>query len=104
MQHFPSTKHERFNLLLFPFKAYLVLAYPFYLIFRVFCPQPFLGTMTSDGTFEAILMGGAFCLFALLIGSVIQWLVSGWDYAVASLVFILIPLGMILIVLLLRSI
>jgi hypothetical protein len=77
MRVFPFTRHERFNLLLFPFKAYLVLAYPFYLGFRAFCPQPFLGTMVSDGTFETILMGGTFCLFALLVGSVVQWLVSG---------------------------
>ena len=102
MQVFPSTKHDWLNLLLFPFKAYLILAYPFYLIFRIFCPQPFLGTMVSDGTFEAILMGGAFCLFALLIGSAIQWLASGWEYAVGSLAFVLLPVALILIILVLR--
>lgn len=104
MRAFPSTKHERFNLLLFPFKAYLVLAYPFYFVFRAFCPQPFLGTMVSDGTFEAILMGGAFCLFVLLIGSGVQWLVSGWEFALRSLAFVLVPVALILIILVLRLI
>jgi hypothetical protein len=43
-------KGEWFALLVFPFKAYVAVVVPFYYIFRMYCPQPFLGTNVTDGT------------------------------------------------------
>jgi len=88
---FPSNKDEWLALLLFPFKAYIVLVYPFYRIFRTFYPQPFLGTMVSDGTFYTLSSIFVFCLVTLFIGATIQLVVSGREYALVSMAFVVIP-------------
>ena len=91
MKLFPSSKDEQVALLLFPFKAYLVVFYPFYRIFRIFCPQPFLGTMVGDGTFGELTTIGCFCVIALFIGGILQLIFSGWGYALSSLAFAVVP-------------
>jgi hypothetical protein len=80
-----STRHEWLNLLFFPFKAYVVLACPFYFIFRAFCQQG------SAATFDDLTVVFVFCLFALVIGSLIQLVVSGWEYALSSFIFVAVP-------------
>jgi hypothetical protein len=90
MRIIPSTRHEWFNLVLFPFKAYVVLAFPFYFVFRALYPH---GT---DATFDDIVVPFAFCLLALLIGSLIQLIVSGWEYAFSSFLFVVVPIVLFL--------
>jgi hypothetical protein len=85
MKIIPSSRHQWLNLVLFPFKAYVVLAIPFYFIFRSFCSR---GTAA---TFDDMAVMFAFCLMALLIGSVIQLVVSGWEYAMSSFIFVVVP-------------
>ncbi len=85
MKIIPSSRHQWLNLVLLPFKAYVVLSIPFYFIFRVFCPH---GTAA---TFDDMVVFFAFCLMALLIGSVVQLVVSGWEYAFSSFIFVVVP-------------
>lgn len=85
MKTFPSSRHHWLNVVLFPFKAYVVLAIPFYFIFRAFCPQK------TAATFDEMAVFFAFCLLVLLIGSVIQLVVSGWEYALSSFLFVVVP-------------
>jgi hypothetical protein len=91
MRIFPSTKHEWFALFLFPFKAYVVVVYPFYRVFRILCPPPFLGTNVSDGTYYVLLQGFLLCGPALLVGALIQYFVSGRRYALPTLGFAVVP-------------
>ena len=97
MKVFPSGKHDWFALLLFPFKAYLVTFYPFYRIFRQFCPQPFLGT-SGDGTLNTLLGIAVNCGIPLLNGGLIQLAFGGWHRARTTLAFV--PISVLILILL----
>ncbi len=96
MKIIPSSRDQWLNLALFPFKAYVVLAIPFYFIFRTFC------SYGRAATFYDIVVYFAFCLVALLIGSLIQLVVSGWEYAFSSFIFVVVPVLLFVIVWFLR--
>ena len=91
MRLFPKGKDELLALALFPFKAYVVVVVPFYYIFRMFCPQPFLGTGVTDGTALVLLAYFGLCAPALLIGAAIQIFVSGRRAAGRTLAFAIVP-------------
>jgi len=91
MRIFPSIKDEWFALFLFPFKAYIIVVIPFYYVFRIFCPTPFIGTGVSDGTSSAFLSIFIVCVLAIFGGFLIQWFVSGWERARVSMLFVVIP-------------
>lgn len=95
MKLFPSSKDQQVALLLFPFKAYLVSFYPFYRIFRIFCPQPFLGTMVGDGTFDALTTIAYLCVLALFIGGILQLFCGDWRSSLSSLAFAIVPVVVI---------
>jgi len=100
MRVFPKNRDEWIALCLFPFKAYVVVVVPFYGIFRIFCPQPYLGTGASDGT--AFALAGYFLLCApfLLLGAAIQFLVTGRSAGGRTLLFAIFPTVLLLLVLL----
>jgi len=100
MRVFPNTKDEWFALVVFPFKAYVAVVVPFYYIFRMFCPQPFLGTNVSDGTRDILLQYFLLCAPVLLLSAAIQAFVSGRRAASHTLAFAAVPTLVLLLVLL----
>lgn len=100
MRVLPKTKDEWIALVVFPFKAYVAVVLPSYYIFRIFCPQPFLGTNVTDGTSDILLQYFLLCAPVLLIGAAIQLFVSGRRAAGRTLAFAAFPALVLLLVLL----
>src|ERR1044071_3663832 len=73
---------------------------PFYFVFRLFCPQPFLGTNASDGTRDTFLQYLVLCGPVVLLTAVIQVFISSCRAAVRTLAFALIPTLLLLAILL----
>lgn len=100
MQVLPKSRDGWVGLAAFPFKAYVVAVVPFYFVFRLFCPQPFLGTNASDGTRDTLLQYFLLCGPVLLLGAVVQVFVSGRRAALGTLAFAAFPTLLQLLVLL----
>jgi len=94
MQILPSNKDKWLALILFPFKAYIVVAFIFYPVFRMFCPEPFLG----DDTIYAITNGYWLCFIALFLGAFFQLIFSESKHAMNSFVFVIFPIGLVFLV------
>lgn len=88
----PSEQNDWWSLLIFACKAYLVLVYPFYRIFRIFFRNPFVGTGVSGGTFETFLDLFFVCSAIVLAGVVTQVMAGKWKQALMSLLCIAVPI------------
>jgi hypothetical protein len=96
MRILPRTKDEWVGLILFPFKAYVVLAIPFYILFNAFFPRPFTGTGAGGETLMRIIGYYVLCAPPLLVGSVIQFFVCKRTHATRTLFFLIPPVLIIL--------
>jgi hypothetical protein len=97
----PSTRAEwggLANRALFPFKAYVVAVVPFYLVFRVFCPEPSRPTGATDGTGFMLLNCFMGCGLVLILGAIAQYFVSERRAALRTLMFALAPALVFLLV------
>jgi hypothetical protein len=77
MQVFPSTKRARVNLLVFPFKAYIVVTLPIVVAFQ---------GSTSAALFLA---GYGLCAVPLLLGLIVQFFASTRASAANTLIFLI---------------
>ena len=100
MQVFAKAKDQWGELLVLPFKAYVVLVVPFYYLFRLFCPQPFLGTNASDGTSDILAQYFILCALVLLVTAAIQVFVASRRAALRTLAFAGFPTLVLVLVLL----
>jgi hypothetical protein len=96
MRILPRSKDELVRLILFPFKAYVVLAIPFYILFSIFFPRPYTGTGAGGETLMAIIGFYSLCAPVLLAGSVIQFFICKRAYATKTLFFLIPPILIIL--------
>jgi hypothetical protein len=69
---FPKARDEWIALALFPFKAYVVVAFPFYILFDALTPRVF---MEYSPTLTAIFFGYVLCVPILLFGALLQSIV-----------------------------
>ncbi len=88
-------REQWFAFALLPFKEFIVLAIPFYFLFRVFVPQPlfkYLGNGTSvvDPLAGWLLLSFSLCGPVLLISSIIQSYLNP-RAALRTLLFSIIP-------------
>jgi hypothetical protein len=77
MCRFPSTKAEWVNSVLIPFKIYVVIVVPFYLIFRIALGLPFeiqtgVNASRVGHTTDMLLYAYMLCAPCLLLGAVLQ--------------------------------
>jgi hypothetical protein len=70
-----KTKNDRLALILFPFKAYMVVVIPFYFVFREFCPEPSHPTGATDGTGFLLFLGFTAGAVIILLGTIVQYFV-----------------------------
>jgi hypothetical protein len=96
MRLFPTAKNAWIALALFPFKAYVVVVLPFYLLFNIFYPQPltiYLGNNTTvwNQTAEEFLAGFVLCGPLLMLGLIIQLFAKDTKSAIRTLMFAIIP-------------
>jgi hypothetical protein len=96
MRVFPSTKNEWLALVLFPFKAYVVIVWPFYFLFNIFYPQPltiYLGNNTTvwNQTAERFLEAFGLCGPLLMLGLIIQLFARDEKSAIRTLMFAIVP-------------
>jgi hypothetical protein len=86
MRFLPQTKSDWGRFVLFPFKAYVAIAFPLtYLIANV----------SGHGgwvLFEPILGGYQVCCLVLLFGGLMQWFLGSRQQAATTFIFSLIPL------------
>jgi hypothetical protein len=95
MRALPKSRDEWVALPLFPFKAWVVTAWPFYLVFHAFSASQF-STRYNTGVLGEAVIGGYFLSVAvLLIGALIQSIVCGRGaakrtllYAIASIILV----------------
>jgi hypothetical protein len=94
-----SKRNEWIALALFPFKAYVVVVFPFYGLFHIFCPQPlttYIGnnTTVTDPTVERFLQIFALCGVFLLLGFIVQIFIGDQKSAIRTLMFAIAPGGL----------
>jgi hypothetical protein len=70
-----KTKRDRLALILFPFKAYMVVVVPFYFVFRGICPEPSHPTGATDGTGFLLFNGFVASGIIVLLGTIVQYFV-----------------------------
>jgi hypothetical protein len=91
MRILPTTKDEWLALALFPFKAYVVVAFPLLKLFGAWSAT-IVHTHYNRGettfTVSALYLT---CILALLLGALIQWLVRCKNRAIQTLVFAVNP-------------
>jgi hypothetical protein len=73
--------------MVFPFKAYMVIALPFCILFNVLFPKPFTGTDSGGHWFFAITITYGLCALPLLLGLIIQFFVCTREDTTKTLVF-----------------
>ncbi len=88
--------NKRIALALLPFKAYVVFAFPFYFLFRLFYPHPlhtYVGNNTTifDPLANALLEAFVLCAPILLLGAVIQFAVNDNKAGLRTIFFALAP-------------
>lgn len=77
MRVFPERRDAWVALTLFPFKAYVALALPFYIIFEYYAASARPSGYRSSDTSCFDVLGGYFlCIPVLLLGAIIQLLIS----------------------------
>ncbi len=90
MRIFPKTKAEWIALVLFPFKAYILLAWPLLILFSVFFWHTLRLTGTGGSAFT-VGEGYVLCIAVLLVGACIQYFVSGLLDSLITLGFAVAP-------------
>lgn len=96
MRFFKSNKDKWIAVALIPFKAFVVIAVPFYFLFRVIYPHPLwtdVGNNTSiiDPVASGLLVAFVLCAPILLLGGVIQIFVAGSKAGVRTFFFAAVP-------------
>ena len=87
MQLLPRTKDERMALALFPFKAYVVMAFPLLTLFGAWSASV-IGTKANRGDTTVVIFAlYLVCIAGLLLGALIQGLVGFKRAALQSLLF-----------------
>jgi hypothetical protein len=91
-----SNKDKWIAVALIPFKAFVVIAAPFYFLFRAIYPHPFwtdAGNNTSiiDPVANGLLEAFVVCAPILLLGAVIQIVVAGGRAGVRTFCFAAVP-------------
>jgi len=91
-----SKRDKWITLALFPFKAFVVVAAPFYFVFRLLYPHRLwtdVGNNTSiiDPVANGLLEAFVLCAPVLLLGAVIQFFVAGSRAGVRTLFFAAVP-------------
>jgi hypothetical protein len=99
MSIFPKTRDEWIALPLFPFKAWVVVAFPFYLAVHEYAAAQHVRYGTG-GLGEAVIGGYMFSIIVLLLGALIQSIICSRGaatrtvlYAVASIILVLLFIG-----------
>ncbi len=82
--------------MVFPFKAYMVIALPFCILFNALFPQPFTGTDSGGPWFSAIIITYGLCAVPLLLGLVVQFFICKREDAYQTL-FFLVPSSLIVL-------
>jgi len=91
-----SKKDKWITLALFPFKVFVVIAAPFYFLFRVLYPHPLwtnVGNNTSiiDPVANGLLEAFVLCAPVLLLGAVMQFFVADSKAGIRTLFFAAVP-------------
>jgi hypothetical protein len=91
----PKT-YKRIALALWPFKIYVVGAFLFYFLLRLFYPHPFItnignNTYIEDPAFEKLRGAFVLCAPILLLGAVIQFVAVDNKAGIRTIVFAVLP-------------
>jgi len=82
--------------MVFPFKAYMVIALPFCVLFNALFPQPFTGTDSGGHWFSAIIISYGLCAAPLLLGLIFQFFIYKKEDVFQTL-FFLVPSALIVL-------